>query len=108
MEDVNTAARMQDISASLTAAALLLSIVRLVHVWVFQARLSRAAISLVKVLPDLAGLAIVSLMFICLLASWGHVLLGSTFEPFSTFSGTVVFLSALLSMAGESSTLSAI
>ena len=89
-----------DLQNSLTAVAVLLLLARLLHAWIFQARLSIAALTIVRILPALGSLAITASIIAAFLAAWGHVLIGGFFGPFSTYSGSIGFLYALLVMGG--------
>ena len=90
-----------DLKNSLTAVAVLLLLARLLHAWVFQAKLSIAALSIVRILPALGSLAITASIIAAMLAAWGHLLIGGFFGPCSTYSGSLGFLFSLLVMGGE-------
>jgi hypothetical protein len=91
-----------DLQNSLTALGLLLILARLLHVWVFQAKLSIAALAIVKTLPALGSLALTACIIAAMLAAWGHLLIGGFFGPFSTYERGLGFLFSVLALGGAS------
>lgn len=88
------------LSTGLQGLALLVMVIRLLHVWAFQPRLGVITLSILLAAPDLLVLGITVVVVLVLLASMGHLALGSVFVHLSTPLGALSYMFFYL-LSGE-------
>jgi hypothetical protein len=78
----------------------LASIARLILAWRWQPRVAIIVGTLRRAVPDLAYYSLTAGVVLLMMTAWGHLLMGSIYQPFSTFSGTFHWV-MLFFIAGE-------
>lgn len=101
--DVDRLADMVQAAKALSGVAVILAITRVVVAWRWQPRVRIILGTLTRALPDLYYFSLTAAVVLLLMAGWGHLLMGSIYQPFSTFGGTLNWV-MLFFIAGEPAT----
>eukprot|EP00873_Tetraselmis_striata_P010617 jgi/Tetstr1/430881/TSEL_020638.t1 len=103
--DVDRLADMVQAAKALSGVAVILAITRVVVAWRWQPRVRIILGTLTRALPDLYYFSLTAAVVLLLMAGWGHLLMGSIYQPFSTFGGTLNWV-MLFFIAGDLSSAS--
>jgi len=103
--DVDRLADMVQAAKALSGVAVILAITRVVVAWRWQPRVRIILGTLTRALPDLYYFSLTAAVVLLLMAGWGHLLMGSIYQPFATFGGTLNWV-MLFFIAGDLSSAS--